>query len=319
MKDGYIRAYCEREGMAEGGPVRFVASTEDVARDGMVIEAAGWALDPYRANPVVLWAHDYSRAPIGKAMVAIEGKRLMADVVFDQGDDFAREVERKYREGFLNAVSVGWRTLEMAPGKEPRITRAELLDVSAVPVPADPMALAERQARGMHDLGRELLKVTRPEARDLSATELSVWRGVASAMLALYCGSDDVDEGARRGLYNALERAYQKLGKEPPEYMAARDLADMGQDNRLGLFLEGEADMADTRAGQMLSARNRGDLEQAMTLIQGVLDRAKTEKAEETSEDPKDQPALDAGRLGEPGRSAGADLQEILEKLNKIG
>jgi HK97 family phage prohead protease len=310
MKEqSFIRAYCKREAMAESGPVRFVASTEDVARDGMVIEAAGWQLEPYRSNPVVLWAHDYSKPPIGKATVTVEDKRLMADVEFDQGDELAREIERKYRQGYLNAVSVGWRTLEMAPGREPRITKAELLDVSAVPVPADPGALAERQVRGMHDLGRELLNVARPEARDLSATELSVWRGVASAMLALYCGSDDVDEGARRGLYNALERAYQKLGKEPPEYMAARDLADMGQDNRLGLFLEGEADMPDmpdTRAGQVLSSRNRGDLEQAITLIQSVLDRAKTEKAAED----KDQ---------EPERAAGADLQAILEKLNKIG
>ncbi len=308
MKEpSYIRAYCQRDGMTEAGPVRFVASTEDVARDGMVIEAAGWQLEPFRANPVVLWAHDYGRAPIGKATMTVEDKRLMADIEFDQGDEFAREVERKYRAGFLNAVSVGWRTLEMAPDKQPRITKAELLDVSAVPVPADPKALAERQARGMHDLGRELLNVTRPETRTLSATELSVWRGVAGAMLALYCGSDDVDEAARRGLYNGLARAYEKLGKEPPEYVAARELADMGQENRLGLFLEGEVDMPtpDQRAGQVLSARNRGDLEQAMALIQGVIDRAAPAEKETPNE--------------EPERSADAGLQAILEKLNKIG
>jgi hypothetical protein len=34
-------------------------------------------------------------------------------------DEFARQVERKYRNGFINAVSVGWDTLEMAPSDNP--------------------------------------------------------------------------------------------------------------------------------------------------------------------------------------------------------
>lgn len=317
MKDTYIRAYCQREGMAEAGPVRFVASTEDVARDGMVIEAAGWQLDPYRSNPVVLWAHAYDKPPIGKAIVAVEDKRLMADIEFDQGDEFARNVERKYRQGYLNAVSVGWRTLEMGPGKDIRITKAELLDISAVPVPADPQALAERQVRELYDLGRELLNVTRPESRELNTAELSVWRGVASAMLALYCVSDELDEAVRRNLFNALERAYTKLGKVAPEYVNGRDLKAMGEANRLGLFLEGEVDLPepDIRIGQVLSARNRGDLEQAIALVQGVIDRAKP--AEETPPEPE-RTTVVVNTEPDADEAWATAFRAALEKLNKI-
>ncbi len=130
-----------------GTPLRFVASTEALARDGFSIRADGWQLDNYRKNPVVLWGHDYvSRPPIGRAAVQIEAGRLTSDIVFDQGDDFAREVERKYRDGFLHAVSVGWNTVEQ-DGQT--VTRAELLDISAVPVPGDPDALIQRQTAAM--------------------------------------------------------------------------------------------------------------------------------------------------------------------------
>lgn len=159
MTTNFIRAYCDRAAMADaapGTPIRFVASTENIARDGMIIEAAGWDLSAYKANPVFLWCHFYDQPPIGRADASVEAKQLIADVVFDQGDEFARNIERKYRTGFMNAVSVGWNTIEMKPGTTPIITQAELLDVSAVPVPADPSALAERHARGLADLNRSL-------------------------------------------------------------------------------------------------------------------------------------------------------------------
>lgn len=57
-------------------------------------------------------------------------------MTFDPDDEFARAIERKCRNGFLNTVSVGW---------DSRGDTNELLDISAVPVPGDPDALMERQ------------------------------------------------------------------------------------------------------------------------------------------------------------------------------
>lgn len=147
----YMRAYCQREGTAdaaEGTPIRFVASTEGIKRDGKDLKATDWRMDNYKRNPVVLWAHDYTgaRLPIGKADVSMEKTNMLADVTFDQGDEFARQVESKYRRGFLNAVSVGWND-EKGGGRD-------LLDISAVPVPADPQALMQRQMDALAELAR---------------------------------------------------------------------------------------------------------------------------------------------------------------------
>lgn len=148
----YLRAF-RQDSEEEAGPLVFVASTSGVKRDGKDLDQTRWALDAFRASPVVLWAHDYrgERPPIGKAEVEVRDGRLMADVTFDQGDPFAVDIERKYRGGFLNAVSVGWE--EHGDGDE---LRYELLDISAVPVPGDPDALMERQQAGLRSLRRDI-------------------------------------------------------------------------------------------------------------------------------------------------------------------
>lgn len=149
MTKQFIRAFRAAEQPDAEGPLRFIASTEGVKRDGLEISAAGWQLEHYRANPVVLWGHDYlGRPPIGRADVTVLGGELLADVTFDRADPFAAEVERKYRAGFLNAVSVGWEVLEQS-GNGQRVLQQDLLDISAVPVPGDPDALIQRQAAAM--------------------------------------------------------------------------------------------------------------------------------------------------------------------------
>ena len=163
----YLRALREvpepEEGEPEGGqpgsPIRFVASTEGVKRDGKSLDAEKWQLDNFRANPVGLWGHDYwgERLPIARADVSVEDGRLMASMTFDQEDEFARAVEGKYRRGFLNAVSVGWDETEDG---------YELLDISAVPVPGDPDALMERQMRAFRALADQLNSVMQSGPQD---------------------------------------------------------------------------------------------------------------------------------------------------------
>jgi hypothetical protein len=139
-----------------GDPLRFTASTPGIARDGKSLRVEDWYLEDYRRNPVFLFAHQYTLPPIGRAEVSVAADRLIADVVFDQEDPFAREVERKYRRGFMNAVSVGWDE-KVVNGRK----RLELLDISAVPVGADAQAVIERMRRQLAALnGRH--KVTQP-------------------------------------------------------------------------------------------------------------------------------------------------------------
>lgn len=149
---GYTRAFIDRARAKSGEPLRFVAATEGRKADGIDLRMTGARLERFRANPVVLYGHRYferDSLPIGKATsVDVEHGALVTEVEFDQGDEFARNVERKYREGFLNAVSIGFNVLEWESPNDDYYrggvaTGWELVEVSAVPVPMDPSAVVE--------------------------------------------------------------------------------------------------------------------------------------------------------------------------------
>jgi HK97 family phage prohead protease len=143
MNKHTLRGYVVRTD--KDGPIPFVASTSDTARDGMNIPTKAWDTAMFELSPLLLWSHDYfgNRPPIGRvANLQAKQHALVGEAVFDRGDPFAADIERKMREGFVNAFSVGFNVHEMEPdGKT--VKRAELLEISVVPVPADPKALAE--------------------------------------------------------------------------------------------------------------------------------------------------------------------------------
>ena len=128
----------------------FTISTAAVDRDGDTIDPKGWDLGSYAKNPVVLWAHDYSSPPVGKAVnIKSTEHGLQADVEFlPQGlDPFADKIHDMCKAGFLNATSVGFRGMEYdeAQGRKGYdFKKQELLEFSIVPVPCNPEALAQR-------------------------------------------------------------------------------------------------------------------------------------------------------------------------------
>lgn len=207
MQTIFMRAYREEPGEgteapAEGAPLRFIASTENMARDGMTIKADAWQVDNYRKNPVVLWAHNYSEPPIGRADVVQEEGQLVASVTFDQGDEFAKSIERKYREGFLHSVSVGWETQQ---NEGTTITRAELLDVSAVPVPGDPDALIQRQWDSVRQSGLRVGAVLNARNRDALEQAVELIRTVLkSAKKPSVDEEEDEEERAYRAILAKL-------------------------------------------------------------------------------------------------------------------
>jgi len=124
-------------------------SSGAVDRHGDVVSPEGWRLDAYRANPVVLWAHDHRRPAIGRARSVWSDRRgLMAHLEFAP-TEFAREVEALYRGGYQQGVSVGFRPLRYEERRDARtgallgirFLEQELLEISAVPVPANQGAL----------------------------------------------------------------------------------------------------------------------------------------------------------------------------------
>ena len=157
---------------AQDKPIKFVASTASPDRYGDVVDQKGWDLRAYNRNPVVLFNHNPAQMPIGKGKAYVENEQLMLEVEFDQKDDMAKTIEQKVRDGFINAVSVGFqpsKTIARSSlptdhpyhGKSGQYFQAsELLEVSIVTIPANNEATLSKQFSreiGLADVARSLI------------------------------------------------------------------------------------------------------------------------------------------------------------------
>lgn len=135
--------------------IEFVASTEATDRYGDVIRVAGWKYDNYLKNPIFLWGHRSGDPPIGRTIdLRIESNppALVQKVQFADKETypFADTIFQLYKKGFMRAVSVGFMPLEepkCIQDEDGRMTGYEflsqdLLELSAVPIPANQEALA---------------------------------------------------------------------------------------------------------------------------------------------------------------------------------
>lgn len=136
------------------------ASRPVVDRDHEVIASNAWDLENFEKNPVLLWAHDYSKPPIGTVMWTKQQRNgLKFKPVFHQ-TAMGKEIFQLYKDGVMNAFSVGfipndWEDDE-GKSKEGEMfnkplrtyTEVELLEISCVPVPSCPDALVERYLNG---------------------------------------------------------------------------------------------------------------------------------------------------------------------------
>jgi HK97 family phage prohead protease len=127
-----------------------VASTEDEDRDKDIIRQDGWNLKNFKKNPMIPWSHDYWGIPVGKSLrtwVDKAAKKLMFKPQFDADDDQSMKIYNKYKNGFLTSFSVGfrgidfdWRDEENRWSGGMEFIKQELLEISAVTVPANPNA-----------------------------------------------------------------------------------------------------------------------------------------------------------------------------------
>lgn len=134
-----------------------IASTSVVDRQGEIIDQSGWNIKNFKKNPLLLWGHDHAIPAIGTAKnikIVGEGKKaqLVFEPVFHEITDFAKAIKTMFDEGILNSFSVGFKPIE-AEGNT--YTSQELLEISAVNVPANPearmMAMKSLQAAGFKD------------------------------------------------------------------------------------------------------------------------------------------------------------------------
>ncbi len=125
--------------------IKGLASTNALDRAGDVINHDAWikknGLDNYRANPIVLFNHDYNK-PIGRATsleVTDKGLEFGAKVSKSAG-----EIKDLIKDGVLGAFSVGFRVKDADYNSETdgyTIKDAELFEVSVVSVPCNQGAM----------------------------------------------------------------------------------------------------------------------------------------------------------------------------------
>lgn len=135
--------------------VAVTVSTDKQDRDGDVIAPAGWDLDTYRKNPVILWAHDAKQPPIAKAVsIDVVNGRLESVSEFPPPgvNPMSDTIFGLVKGGFLKGVSVGFKPIESQPrpdGHGVNYNKQLLVEYSYVPVPANSDALVQAKAAGI--------------------------------------------------------------------------------------------------------------------------------------------------------------------------
>ncbi len=143
---------------SEEGLSWFRASTSDLDRHGTIVEPRGIDTANFTSNPVFMWGHDaYGSGDGPPDLENVLGRVVdfrRTDEAFDIGVEWAGH-ERALmardlvRSGFLSAVSVGFipdpegmSTRSIDGNDIPVYERTELVEVSLVPVPSNPAAIA---------------------------------------------------------------------------------------------------------------------------------------------------------------------------------
>ena len=128
----------------ENWTFKVVASDETVDRVGESIKVDGRDLKNYLKNPIILFGHKYSDMDdvVWKATkIYVENNALIVEWVFAWTKSW-QQLRQLYEEWILKTVSVWFIVKERDANDKKIITKAELLELSFVPVPCNPNALS---------------------------------------------------------------------------------------------------------------------------------------------------------------------------------
>ena len=136
--------------------MEIILNDESVNQYGFRVLTSGIDLGAYRKNPIMLYDHTRRDGknseeiilPIGRfTNLRVENNQLIGTPEFDNEDEFAAKIERKFNKGILNAASIafGYDAIEysfddtlMMPGQSgPTITACRLREVSITDIPAN--------------------------------------------------------------------------------------------------------------------------------------------------------------------------------------
>ena len=186
--------------MAEIKSFPFILSDESINRYGYRVLTDGISLENFTKNPIALWLHQRDsyefgrdRLPIGRwENVRKEKGQLLADLVFDQEDEFALKIQSKVEQKIINAISIGFGSITVSDDKKyviagqrgPTVVSCELLEASPVDIPANANAIRLIDDTGVHTLSMELVTSYQPTPIKMKMNLLAAW-GFILALLGL--------------------------------------------------------------------------------------------------------------------------------------
>lgn len=137
-----------QERSAEDRTIVGLITTDAVDRYREVVDPSGAMLENYRKNPVVLLNHNSWSTPIGKNLwIKPSENGLVAKTQFADTTE-GHDIYALYDQGIMRAWSIGfipkkWEDGDVAvTGYRRKFTLWELLEYSAVTIPANPEALS---------------------------------------------------------------------------------------------------------------------------------------------------------------------------------
>ena len=248
--DGIVRRHLPitTRGVNTGSrSVDVIASTTAIDAHGDILEQ-DWRLERYLRNPVVLWNHNVFESsawsmgegarpedllPIGRAEnVRVTGTGLEATLVFASPDasPLAERVWRLMSEKVLSAVSVGFRPGKVTEEKVDggtlfRLSDNELMEISVVPIPSNPEAVAKHIAwehRQLHELVSRDAPQRLPESLRSASGSADLVKAVNEAVKQRAGGFDFGAEFDR--LYPVSSRAEER--SLPPRRGGSAELVD---------------------------------------------------------------------------------------------
>jgi hypothetical protein len=206
--------------------VRFTISKEVVDRDGDILRASGVDFSNYLKNPVFLGFHNSRDFPLGKVVKFwVEGDRVKADVYFPKIEELSSDINNVsekarlidfcyccYKTGMLNAVSVGFIPLEWIETENGYdILKWELLEFSAVAVPANQDAIAEAVKSFGDDFAKKFITEEK-SGRKISAQTRAILDKIKA------CGDElEKCQETLKGCGEALRKALAELDEPEAE------------------------------------------------------------------------------------------------------
>ena len=256
-KKEYIQLPVEVKSVEENS-LWTVMSTDDEDRHGEKV-SQNWNFNNFLKNPIVLNGHQYNDTTetIGRVDVlslkehSLEGKIRFAV----EENPKAKIIFDLYKGGFLNAFSVGF-----IPGEE-----NELLELSAVTIPANALALAKAKGIDIGDMEVDYSELTVNQLKDvLKERELPL-------------------TGNKKELIGRIEDNDEEVVIEEEKDEQEADESD-------NLIEETDAEIKELfqeKAGRVLSATSKKKIQSAINALQELLEAdSKSYEEEEEEEEP---------------------------------